>query len=73
MTDEAIYERIVEELPFSAEEELERLNYCKRSSFAERIQTAHEILRRHWGKKGIDIDSLRMDKSVVNVVRRSTG
>jgi hypothetical protein len=72
MTDVEIYERIVEELPFTTEEELEKISYCKRSSFAERLQTGHEILRRHWRKQGIDVDSFRMDKSVVKVVRRSS-
>jgi len=73
MTDEEIYERIVEELPFTVGEELEKISYCKRCSVAERLQTAHEILRRHWRKRGIDVDSLRMDKSIVKSVRRLSG
>ncbi|HEV2619612.1 MAG TPA: hypothetical protein VGU23_06700 [Acidobacteriaceae bacterium] len=70
MTDEEIYERTVEELPFTAEEELARAIYWRRCSDRERMQAAHEILRRHWQKRGIDIDSIRMDKSVVNIVKR---
>ena len=73
MTDEEIYERTVEEQPFTAEEEQARISYWKRRSVQERIQAAHEILRRHWQKQGVDIDSIRMDKSVVNVFRRSSG
>jgi hypothetical protein len=73
MTDEEIYERTVEELPFAVDEEDARILYWRRCSVPERIQGAHEILRRHWQKQGIDIDSIPMDKSVVKFVQRSPG
>ena len=73
MTDEEIYERTVEEQPFTAEEEQARISYWKRRSVQERIQTAHEILRHHWKKQGVDVDSLRMDKSMVKFVRLLSG
>lgn len=73
MTDEEIYERTVEEMPFTTDEERARIRYWKRRSAPERIHAAHEILRRHWQKQGIDVDSLRMDKSLAKFVRRSSG
>jgi hypothetical protein len=68
--DQEIYERTVDELPFTEAEQDARYQYLRTRSDNERFQMAFELMRRHYAKLGIDVDTLRMDKSVVRFVRR---
>jgi hypothetical protein len=67
LSDEEIYERTVNELPF-AEDELEvKTRYWSKRSVKERMQGAHELMRRHYAREGTDIETLRMDKAAVRI------
>jgi hypothetical protein len=69
LSDEEIYERTVNELPF-AEDELEgKTRYWSKRSVRERMRGAHELMRRHYGREGTDIETLRMDKAAVKISR----
>jgi hypothetical protein len=67
--DQEIYRRTVNELPFTEDEEEARLRYWRQRSTQERLHAGHELLRRHYKKLGIDVDTLRMDKTVVRFAR----
>jgi hypothetical protein len=70
LSGEEIYERTVNELSF-AEDQLEaKMRYWSERSAKERMQGAHELMRRHYAKLGIDVDALRMDKTVVRFAPR---
>ena len=63
--DQEIYRRTINELPFAEDEQDAKLRYWRQRSVEERLQAGHEIIRRHYKKLGIDVDTLRMDKTVV--------
>jgi hypothetical protein len=71
LSDEQIYERTVDELPFAEGELGARARYWGERSVKERIEGAHELMRRHYAKLGIDVDALRMDKTVVRFAPRN--
>lgn len=72
LSDEEIYERSVEELPFAEHEEEARIRYWRGRSENQRMEAAHELMRRHYAKLGVDLDTLQMDKTVVHLVHRET-
>ena len=65
--DEEIYRRTVNELPFTEDEQEAKLLYWCQRSVQERLQAGHDLLRFHYKKLGIDVDSLRMDKTVIRL------
>jgi len=69
ISDQEIYERTVNELPSSEGEEEAKIRYWCQRSVEERIQAGHELLRRHYKKLGIDVDTLRMDKTVARFAK----
>jgi hypothetical protein len=70
ISDGEIYERTVNELPFTEGEQEARFSYWRVRSVKERLQAAHELMRGHYAKLGIDVDTLRMDKTVVRIAAR---
>ncbi|HEV2647023.1 MAG TPA: hypothetical protein VGU46_11720 [Acidobacteriaceae bacterium] len=70
LSDHEIYERIVNQLPFTDEEQIARDRYWSSLTPKDWMGASHEMLRRHYRKLGIDVDSLVMDKSIVRVTRR---
>ena len=70
LSDKEIYERTVNELSFAQEELEAKTRYWSERSVKERLEGAHELMRRHYAKLGIDVDTLRMDKTVVRFALR---
>lgn len=70
LSDREIYERTLDELSFAEEEIEAKTRYWSQRSVKERMQGAHELMRRHYAKLGIDVDTLRMDRTVVRISPR---
>jgi hypothetical protein len=71
LSNDEIYERIVNQVTFTAEEQGARDRFWMSLTSQDRMAASHEMLRRHYWKQKIDIDSLVMDKTIVRRIRLS--
>jgi hypothetical protein len=71
LSNNEIYERIVNQVTFTAEEQEGRNRFWMSLTPQNWMAASHEMLRRHYRKQDIDIDSLVMDKTIVRRSRLS--